>query len=50
MMAAVEALVAAEVQSLPGNIHHVLGTRGGRGNSLAGRLASVLRKLVPTSD
>jgi hypothetical protein len=50
MMAAVEALVAAEVQSLPGNIHHVLGTRGGCGNSLAGRLASVLRKLVPTSD
>jgi hypothetical protein len=50
MMAAVEALVAAEVQSLPGNIHHVLGARGGRGNSLAGRLTSVFRKLVTPSD
>jgi hypothetical protein len=50
MMAAVEALVAAEVQSLPGNLHHVLGTRGVRGNSLAGRLTSVFRKLMPASD
>jgi hypothetical protein len=50
MMAAVETLVAAEVQSLPGNIQHVLGARGARGSSLAGRLTSVLRKLVTTSD
>jgi hypothetical protein len=50
MMAAVEALVAAEVRSLPGNIHHVLDARGGRGSSLAGRLTSVFRKPVTTSD
>jgi hypothetical protein len=50
MMAAVETLVAAEVHSLPGNLHHVLGARGRHGHSLAGRLTSVFRKLVTTSD
>jgi hypothetical protein len=50
MMAAVEALVAAEVQSLPGNIQHVLGARGGRGSSLAGRLTSFCRKLLTPGD
>jgi hypothetical protein len=49
MMAAVETLVAAEVHSLPGNLHHVLGARGRHGQSLTGRLTSVFRKLV-TSD
>jgi hypothetical protein len=42
LMASVDALVAAEVRSLPGNIEHVLGARGSRGSSLAGRLASAL--------
>jgi hypothetical protein len=42
LMAAVDALVAAEVQSLPGNLHHVLGARGSRGQgSLTGRLTSL---------
>jgi hypothetical protein len=50
MMAAVETLVAAEVQSLPGNIQHVLGARGARGSSLAGRLTSFCRKLLTPSD
>jgi hypothetical protein len=50
LIAAVDALVATEVESLPGNLHHVLGARGVRRSSLAGRLTSVLRKLVPTSD
>jgi hypothetical protein len=42
LVAAVDALINAEVQSLPGNLHHVLGARGGRGNSLSGRLTSAL--------
>jgi len=42
LIAAVDALINAEVQSLPGNLHHVLGARGGRGSSLAGRLTSAL--------
>jgi len=42
LIAAVDALINTEVQSLPGNLHHVLGTRGGRGNSLTGRLTSAL--------
>ena len=50
MMAAVEALVATEVQSLPGNIQHVLGARGARGSSLAGRLTSFCRKLLTPGD
>jgi hypothetical protein len=42
LMAAVDALVAAEVGSLPGNLHHVLGARGPRGHgSLTGRLTSL---------
>ena len=45
LMAAVEALVAAEVHSLPGDLHHVLGARGSRGQeSLAGRLTSLASK------
>jgi hypothetical protein len=42
LMAAVDALVAAEVDSLPGNLDHVLGARGARGHSFAGRLTSAL--------
>jgi hypothetical protein len=42
LIAAVDALVNAEVQSLPGNLEHVLGARGPRGNSIAERLTSVL--------
>jgi hypothetical protein len=42
LMAAVDALVAAEVSSLPGNLHHVLGARGSHGHSLAGRLTSLV--------
>jgi hypothetical protein len=43
LMDAVAALVAAEVESLPGNIQHVLGARGSRGNgSLTGRLTSLV--------
>jgi hypothetical protein len=41
LMAAVDALVAAEVQSLPGNLHHVLGARASRGHSFTGRLTSL---------
>jgi hypothetical protein len=42
LMAAVEALVAAEVSSFPGNLQHVLGARGSRGHdSLTGRLTSL---------
>jgi hypothetical protein len=45
LMAAVEALVATEVHSLPGNLQHVLGTRGARDHdSLAGRLTSLASK------
>ena len=45
LMAAVEALVAAEVRSFPGNLQHVLGARGSRGhNSLTGRLTSLASK------
>ena len=45
LMAAVEALVATEVHSLPGNLQHVLGTRGSRDHdSLAGRLTSLASK------
>jgi hypothetical protein len=45
LLAAVEALVAAEVNSLPGNLQHVLGSRGSRGNdSLAERLSSLASK------
>jgi hypothetical protein len=42
LMAAVDALVAAEVGSLPGNLHHVLGARGTRGPSFTGRLTSLV--------
>jgi hypothetical protein len=43
LMLAVDTLVAAEVDSLPGNLHHVLGARGARGHgSLAGRLTSLV--------
>jgi hypothetical protein len=45
LMAAVEALVATEVHSLPGNLRHVLGARGPRDHdSLAGRLTSLASK------
>jgi hypothetical protein len=45
LMAAVEGLVAAEVDSLPGNLQHVLGARGARGHdSLAGRITSLASK------
>jgi hypothetical protein len=45
LMAAVEALVATEVHSLPGKLRHVLGARGARGHgSLAGRLTSLASK------
>lgn len=45
LLAAVEALVAAEVNSLPGNLQHVLGTRGSRGHdSLTERLSSLASK------
>jgi hypothetical protein len=45
LMAAVEALVTAEVCSLPGNLQHVLGARTSRGqDSLAGRLTSLASK------
>jgi hypothetical protein len=45
LMAAVAALVAAEVGSLPGNLQHVLGGRGARGHdSLTGRLTSLASK------
>lgn len=45
LMEAVATLVAAEVESLPGNIQHVLGARGSRGHgSLAGRLTSLASK------
>jgi hypothetical protein len=42
LMAAVDALVTAEVRSLPGNLHHVLGARGSRGPSFTGRLTSLV--------
>jgi hypothetical protein len=42
LMAEVDALVAAEVHSLPGNVQHVLGARTARGSSFAGRLTSAL--------
>jgi hypothetical protein len=42
LIAAVDALVAAEVHSLPGKLQHVLGTRGSRGDgSVTGRLTSL---------
>jgi hypothetical protein len=45
LMAAVEALVATEVHSLPGNLRHVLGARGPRDHdSLADRLTSLASK------
>jgi hypothetical protein len=50
LMAAVDALVATEVDSLPGNLHHVLGARGARGHSLAGRLTSFCKKLLTPAD
>jgi hypothetical protein len=50
LIAAVDALINAEVQSLPGNLHHVLGARGGRGNSIAGRLTSYCKKLLSHAD
>jgi hypothetical protein len=43
LMAAVDALVAAEVHSFSGKVQHVLGARGTRGHSIAGRLASIGR-------
>ena len=45
LMAAVQALVAAEVHSLPGNLRHVLDGRGERGqDTLAERLTSLASK------
>jgi hypothetical protein len=45
LIAAIDALVAAEVGSLPGKLQHVLGARGRRGDgSVTGRLTSLASK------